>query len=108
MNLQSKYRLERDKMNTFECEEYYFAYRVVEHEFQVHEIYIREDLRGSSEFYYDKVFKFISEFENIKYIVGYIYAGVIGSERSMGSMLKYGFKIYKSDQEKITLVLEVE
>jgi hypothetical protein len=107
MNLQSKYRLERNKVNTFENDEYYFAYQLINDEFHVLEIYIREDLRGDSNKYFSEIVEFIKKFSEIKFIVGFIVPNIIGSEKSMTSLLKFNFKILKCDEQKITLYREL-
>jgi hypothetical protein len=107
MNLQSKYRLERDNISTVETDEYFFAFQMTENEFHVLEVYIRDDLRGNSEIYYKKITDFIKQFKNIKHIVGFIIPRIKGSERSMMAMLKFGFKIHSCNEEKITLIKEV-
>ena len=106
MNLQSKYRLERDGITTVENEEYYFAYRIVENEFFVEEVYIRQDLRGNSKKYYDEIFSFITKFD-VKYIVCTVVPRMPECERAMVSLLKYGFKLLKCDNQKIFLYMEV-
>lgn len=109
MSLQSKYRLERDGIHTLENDKYYFAYKISESKTEIHilEIYISEEFRGNSKYYYDEMLQYIKAMDGIKYIVGFVWPNVFGSERSITSMIKYGFKIHKVDNEKIILLLEV-
>lgn len=109
MSLQSKYRKERDGIFTFENDEYYFAYKISDSKTECHvkEVFIRDDLRGNSKQYYDEIFYHIKSIEGIKYIVGFIYPSVLGSELSLVSLVKFGFKIHSVDNEKIILILEV-
>jgi hypothetical protein len=107
VSLQSKYRLERDKIFTVENDKYFFAYQIVENEFHVLEIYIKEELRGHSEIYFSEIVEFIKTFKGIKYIVGYIIPLVENSERSMMSLLKFGFRLIHAENKKITLIKEV-
>jgi len=109
MNLQSKYRLERDKIFTIENENYYFAYKFSDSKIEIHilEIYIKEEKRGNSKLYFDEILEFIKKIDGIKYIFGFIWPNVLGSERSICSMIKYGFKIHSVDSERIILMLGV-
>lgn len=106
MSLQSKYRLERDGISTVENENYYFAYRIVENEFFVDEVYIKEEKRGNSKIYFDEIFSFIKNYD-VKYIVCTVVPRMPNSERAMVSLLKYGFKLLKCDNLKIFLYMEV-
>jgi len=109
MDLQSRYRLERDRINTVTKDDYYFAYKISDSKTEIHitEIYIREEKRGNSAIYYNEMLQFIKGMEGIKFIFGFIWPNVFGSERSMMSMLKYGFKFHSVDGQKIILLLEV-
>jgi len=110
MSLQSDYRKERESLVTIENDEYYFAYRFSPNKEECHvmEVFIRPDLRGNSKKYYDEIFSHIKKINGIKFIVGFVspYGGV-GAERSLMSLLKFGFKIHALDKEKITLLLGV-
>lgn len=109
MSLQSKYRYERDRIFTEEYEDYYFAYKISESKTELHilEIFIREECRGNSKKYFDEMLQYIKGIEGIKYIIGFVVPQVVGSERSMMAMLKYGFKIHAVDNERVILLLEV-
>jgi len=110
MSLQSKYRLERDKILTVENERYYFAYKLTENKTEAHvtEVYIEENLRGNSGIYFQEIFDYLKSIHaTIKHIVGFIWPNVLGSEKSIVSLVKFGFKIHSIDSEKIILVLEV-
>jgi len=109
MSLQSKYRFERDKIFTEENHEYYFAYKISDSKTEIHitEIYIREDLRGNSTKFYQEIVEYIKGIGGIKFIVGFIWPDVFGSEVSMMSLLRFGFKIHSVDNQKIILLKEI-
>ena len=106
MNLQTKYRTERDSLLIFENEEVYFAYRKIEDEIFVEEFYIREDLRGNSTKYFNFAYNIFKEY-NVKYIVCTVAPRTVGCERALKAFLNYGFRILKCDDEKIFLFLGV-
>lgn len=108
MSLQSKYRNEKEGKTIIENDELFYSYQIVENEFHIMEVYIREDLRGNSKKYFDQILEKTKTFPNIKYAVGYIHTDIIDSERSMIALIKYGFKLLKTEgQNKIVLLKEL-
>jgi AAA+ superfamily predicted ATPase len=105
-SLQSKYRLERDGISVVETEEMYFAYKTVEDELHVEEVYIREDLRGNCKQFYDTI-KEMAVLSNFRYIVVSFVPGTIGAERSAVSILKYGFKLHSIRDGRVICIMEL-
>jgi len=106
MDLQTKYREEKEGIKIRENEELFYSYQIIENEFHVLEVFIREDLRGNSKIYYDSIVEFILTFPEIKFVVGYIHIGVVDSERSLASMLKFGFKLCKVQGDRKIILLK--
>ena len=108
MDLQTKYRLERDKIHVVQNERFYFSYKITDDESEIHieEVYIREDLRGNSSEIYNEIVKIIYELGDFDRIIGFIYIGISGSERSLMSLLKFGFKLHSYQNNRIVLNME--
>lgn len=107
MSLQSKYRNERHDIHTFENDEFYFAYKIINDEFHVEEIYIDEKFRGDAQKYFKEIYNKILLNKEIKYIVCTVVPRMKFSDICLKALLKFGFKMLKTDSEKLTLYFEV-
>jgi hypothetical protein len=105
VNLHSLYRLERDGIFTYEDSNVYFAYQVIEDEFHILEIYIERTKRGNSKEIFDDIKEFIKKYTSCTKVIGYFVPGVVGSEASCMSMLKYGFKFIGTNNDKQVICL---
>lgn len=108
MNLQSRYRLERDKIYTYEDDEFYFAYQTVNYEFHILEFYVVPEKRGLLNIYFDKIYDFVKEnYPNSLFMVATVIPEVENSERMLMGLLKYKFKLLSAKEDKITMIWEI-
>lgn len=111
MKLQSRYRLERDKISTFENDEFYFAYQIIDDELHILEMFIVEEKRGMITIFYEKIFSIVKEENkdiNLKYIVATIIPKIDYSEKALYSLLRFGFKLLKAENNIITIYWEIK
>ena len=109
MSLQARYRLERDKISTFENEHYYFAYRVENYEFHILEMYVIPEKRGFLNIYFDEMYKFVKEnFPNTLIMVATVVTDVENSEKMLMSLLRYNFKLLKAENNVITVLWTIK
>lgn len=109
MSLFSDYYLEREKIKTFETEDYFFTYKVTDDgsEFHVIDMYIRPEKRGGASIVQllDKVAALATEAKT-RHIVSKVDAGTVRPEKSLMVMLKIGFEIIKAENNLIFLALK--
>lgn len=112
-SLQAMYKYEMEKIETFECEKYYFTFAMVEDQFHVYQIFVHPDFRRSqvTQEMLDLIEKTALE-KGAGYIVGFIHLGLPDSERNIMVQLKRGMKIVEvtkgpDGREKMTLIKEV-
>jgi len=108
MSLQSKYRLERDKIMTYENESFYIAYRIVNYEFHILEMYVPEEKRGFLNLFFNEIYKFVKEnHPNMLFMVATVIAGEENSEKMLMGLLKYNFKMIKAENNVITVLWSI-
>jgi hypothetical protein len=115
-SLQSRYRLERDKIHTFENDSFYFAYQIVGLEFHVTELYIPPEKRGVViRSCFDFIYEFIKlNYPTMLYIVSTVTPKSENGERvehcenMLMSLLKYKFKLISAENGKITIAWEID
>lgn len=111
MELFKKYFLEREGLKIFENESGFFTYKLTDCKSEIHvmDIYLVPEKRGGAEiqFLFEKIVETAKD-SGSRYVVGQVDLRASGNERSMGVMLKYGFKLLKTEGPVIKLVFDLE
>jgi hypothetical protein len=107
-SLQSRYRLERDKISTSESKEFYFAYQIVNYEFHIKEMYVPPEKRGFIGIYFLEIYEYIMKnYPHMLFVVATVIPEIENSEKMLMAMLRHNFKIIKAENNIITLLHEI-
>lgn len=107
-SLYAAYILEREGIETVETDEFFFTFKMIENEFHVFEIFVREENRHSMKVFdlMDQIDK-LSKEKGAKYIVSTVIPGMPNSEKSILLQLRWGMKLLKCEGNKIYLVKDI-
>lgn len=108
-SLYAQYILEREGVDTVETENYFFNYKIIENEFHVLDMFVREEFRCS--LLVKEMMDLIDQMaldSGSKYLVSSVIAGLPNSEKSASLQFRYGMKFFKCDGNKIILLKEIK
>lgn len=107
-SMQARYIFEREGIETFETEKYFFTYKIQGDEFHCLDMYVLPEFR-SGEVTHEMLNKIdsLAKESGSKFLVGTAIAGYPHSEKSLILQFRWGMKLLRCEENKIILVKEV-
>jgi hypothetical protein len=108
-SLYAQYIHERENIETFETESYFFTHKVIEDELHIYEIFVVPEQRHTmaTKEMMDRI-ELLANEKRVKYIVSTVIPGTNNAEKSMLVQFRYGMKLLRSEENKIYLVKELK
>lgn len=107
-SLYAKYLKEREGFSIIEDEKGFATYLITGEECYVRDAYVLPQFRDEhvASGYTDQIAK-IAKDQGCKFLTGTVYTKANGASKSLMAIMKYGFSIHASDQQKIILIKEL-